>query len=152
MKRAIVAVVVSLLTWAYSDVLIWQRIFEANQLYSYDWAYQRGHFAVLMGLIALGMIALASTRIWAAWYGAATITLAYSGLGDVLYYVLDGRSLPAAMPWLDEFHPLVIGHPVTGGSVVVSSAIWLVLWALSLAGLTRFRASRLRRPVWGKVT
>jgi hypothetical protein len=134
--RFLLALPAVLIGWAWSDILIWQRIFEANHadhIQAFDRAYQAGHQFILVLLIAVVAIALWSR--WSLVFAAATWTLAYSGLADVLYYWLDGRALPAILPWLDTEHPFILFHPVTGGSVVASSALWIAAWTLVLAGL-----------------
>jgi len=85
---------------------------------------------------------------WSLWYAGATWTLAYSGLADVLYYVLDRRPVPAVLPWLDSFHPLVLFHPATAGGLVISSALWAACW-LALLGLGVVGAPRARRTNQG---
>jgi hypothetical protein len=135
--RVTVALAAGLFFYALSDVLLWQRIFEQHDLFQFDKQYQTGHAATLVGFLAIGMVLLLDTGWWALWYGAAFFTLSFSGLEDALYYWLDGRPIPDRLPWLDNRHPLIIGHPVTAESVVLSSAIWIVLWGASLALLPR---------------
>jgi hypothetical protein len=131
--RAVAALTVSLLTWALSDVQIWNRIFERGHLdhvAAYDAAYQVGHHTVLVGLLVVGVVALSSR--WSLWYAGALWTIAYGGLADVFYYLLDWRPLPDALPWLDAGHPLVLFHPVTQPALIASTALWLALWGASL--------------------
>jgi hypothetical protein len=125
----------ALLAWIVSDVQVWQRIFEADHvdhIPALEHAYQAGHLTVLYGLIAVGVVLQLGRPLWAAWYAAAVYTLAYSGLADLGYYVLDRRPVPATMPWLDLGHPLML-HPVTAGSAWLSSALWAVVWLATLA-------------------
>jgi len=138
-RRVVVALSVGLLFYALSDILLWQRIFEAHGLYQYDGAYQSGHVAILLALISSGMVLLLEARWWALWYGLAFYTLAFGGLADVLYYWLDGRALPAVLPWLDA-NRLILFHPVTSWSLLASAGLWTALWAASLA-------VRVRRPI-----
>jgi hypothetical protein len=130
MRRAIAAVSVALVAWSIQDILLWQRIFEANGLYQYDLQYQYWHQAFLILLIVLGAAWLHDK--WGLWFALATWTLANSGLADVLYYWLDGRAIPQTLPWLDSLHPLLLFHPSTNVSVVASSAVWVGFWVLSL--------------------
>ncbi len=146
------AVIVALTTWAWSDVLTWQRIFESHGMWAFDAQYQAGHEVVLYGLIALGFLfLLPSGRSWALGYGIAVYSLAYGGLADVLYYWLDGRVIPATLPWLDTGHPLILVHPVTAPGLLVSTLAWLLLWAfvVSLAITRAWHRRRvlLRRPI-----
>jgi len=133
------AVGVGLVFYALSDILLWQRIFEAHGLYQFDEQYQTGHVAVLVGMIALGVVLLFEAGWWAAWYAMAFFTLAFSGLEDVLYYVLDGRPIPSVCPWL-EVNRLILFHPVTNHSLLLSAGVWVAFWALSLELLPRLAA------------
>ncbi len=143
------AVAGALLTWSWSDVLTWQRIFEAGGLYQYDAAYQSGHQVVLFGLIALGvMLLLRSGLVWAAAYALAVYTLAYGGVADLLYYWLDRRALPSALPWLDSSHPLIVRHPVTAAGLEISAALWVGLW-LTLLAVQTWRCARPERSADG---
>ena len=143
------AVLLSVVTWAWSDVLTWQRIFESSGMYEFDARYQAGHEVVLWGFIVLGALLLVRAGIaWSAGYAFAVYTLAYGGLADGLYYWLDGRSLPATLPWLDAGHPLLLVHPVTASSLVVSVGVWCALWSglAILAAAWRVRRSGQARP------
>ena len=138
MRRKVgLALAAGLVFYALSDILLWQRVFEAHDLFQFDAQYQSGHVTTLVALIATGMILLYDAGLWALWYGLAFYTLTFSGLEDVLYYWLDGRALPAALPWLDGGNPLILFHPVTDVSLVASAALWVAFWALSLALLPR---------------
>jgi hypothetical protein len=142
-------VAVALLTWIWSDVQVWQRIFEANHvdhIPALDQAYQQGHLTVLYGLVAVGVIFQLGRPLLAAWYAAAVYTLAYSGLADVGYYVLDRRPVPATMPWLDVAHPLML-HPVTAGSAWLSSALWAAAWLVALVVVTVVTRRHDRAPL-----
>jgi hypothetical protein len=144
--KAALAVAVGLLTLAASDALIWGHIFEAqhmNHIASLDRVYHVGYLAVLAGLIGVGMVALWSW--WSLWYAAALGTLAQSGLEDVLYYWLDRRPLPTALPWLDAQHPLIPFHPVTSDGLVLSVCLWLGFWAVTLMVLAWWRSVRVRQ-------
>lgn len=88
-RRVAVALGVGLLFYALSDILLWQRIFEAHDLFQYDMQYQSGHASTLVAMIAVGVVLLWDARLWAAWYAVAFYTLTFSGLEDVLYYWLD---------------------------------------------------------------
>lgn len=131
-------------------MLLWQQIFEANDLFQFDRQYQSGHVATLVALIGVAVILLWDARAWALWYTAAFYTLAMGGFCDVLYYWLDYRSIPAAMPWLND-NPLVLFKPAGGGGLVASAAIWLVVWTviLLLAGRVGF-VGRIARGALGQ--
>jgi hypothetical protein len=129
--KVVMALATGLFFYALSDVLLWQRIFEAHELHVFDVAYQTGHREVLLGMIAAGVVLLWDARWWALWWAAAFYTLAFSGLEDVLYYWLDGRALPAVLPWLND-NRLILLKPVTAGSLLLSATIWIIFWAASL--------------------
>lgn len=133
--RVLVALAVGFLAYTGVDILIWQRIFEAqhvNNVPGFIAQYHDGYALVLAGFIANGVL-LIGRRLWpwALWYGAAFFTLAMSGLEDALYYVLDGKPIPAALPWLDA-NPLIPVHPVTSGTLLLSVGLWLGFWTATL--------------------
>jgi hypothetical protein len=49
---------------------------------------------------------------------------AFSGLEDILYYLLDGKSMPATLPWLDG-NPMIL-H-VSRAGVIGSVSLWLTV-------------------------
>jgi len=116
-------------------VLLWQRIFEAHDLFQFDAQYQSGHLSTLVALIGVGVVLLWDARLWALWYAAAFYTLTFSGLEDVLYYWLAGRSIPATLPWLDD-NRLIIFKPVTSETLLLNVALWILFWAASLVVLS----------------
>jgi hypothetical protein len=106
------------------DILIWQRIFETNHLwelgigtYHYGWTY------ALYGFMALGFIFFYPHVRRMIMFPASLALLAFSGLEDVLYYWLDGRAIPAVLPWLN-LNPLIL-QPVTRIHLLLSAAIWI---------------------------
>ena len=130
-RRVLVALFVALGFYALSDILLWQRIFEANSLSMFDAQYQTGHVAILIGLIGTGAVLLWDAGAWALWFGGALYTTAFGGVADVLYYWLDGRSVPAVLPWLDRSRLVFIrplGGDVTCVELLASAAFWLGLW------------------------
>jgi hypothetical protein len=127
--RPILTALVALLFYTITDILIWQRIFEANQMVEYADMYHTGWFVTLAGYALLGTIFL-----WGAWKDCLffLVTLfigAFSGLEDVLYYVLDGRGMPEALPWLNS-NPLIYGNSRATliGSVLFWMAVLVVLY------------------------
>lgn len=125
-RRILAALLVGELFFAYSDILTWQRVFEAHGLWQFDAAYQTGHRTVLLGMVAVGVILLWDSGLWAAWWAVAFYWLSFTGLEDTLYYWLDGRAIPDRLPWLDA-NPWIWPHPVTSWSLIGSSAFWLAL-------------------------
>lgn len=142
-KRVVLALTVGLFFYALSDILLWQRIFEAHDLFQFDYQYQSGHVATLVAMIAIGMILLLDAGWWALWYGAAFYTLCFSGLEDALYYLLQGKPIPEQLPWLDTYHSplLLFNEHVTRTSLVESTVFWISWWAVSLWLLPRVVAA-----------
>jgi hypothetical protein len=54
--------------------------------------------------------------------------LAFSGLEDILYYWLDGRVIPAMLPWLNK-NPLIV-HPISRTNLLLSASLWLCMVVL----------------------
>lgn len=130
--RIWVCVLAGLILFAWQDVLLWGRIFERDQLWQYIGIYHRGWFVMLWSLAIVGVL-----WTWPDWrrgllQTAMLITLAYSGLEDLLYYVLQLRPVPELLPWLDQ-HPLIFWAPVTRENLTANVLLWLVGWA----GVTR---------------
>jgi hypothetical protein len=124
--RIAAALAVGFLAYTGIDILVWQRIFEANHVEGvvvFQRAYHAGFALVLVSLVAIGVLLIHRLR-WALWYAAAFVALAFSGLEDALYYWLDGRAIPAVLPWLDA-NPLIPFHPVTRVSLIASAGLWL---------------------------
>jgi hypothetical protein len=121
--------------WFYTkiDILIWQRIFENHSLYEYGiGVYHWGWLQSLLGYMIVGAILFAPNWREVIGYPITLAVLAYSGLEDVLYYWLDGREIPATLPWLDK-NPLIL-HPITNTNLVLSAAFWVfVLIIIHLA-------------------
>jgi hypothetical protein len=121
--RPIITAVIALLFYTVTDILIWQRIFEANQMTHYANTYHTGWFVTLAGYALMGLVFM-----WGSWkecvyFLAALFIGAFSGLEDVLYYVLDGKQMPPYLPWLDP-NPLVFDTTRIG--VLISVSFWMV--------------------------
>ena len=130
-RRALAALLVALGFYSLSDILLWQRIFEANGLFMFDDAYQTGHVAILVGMMGVGGVLLLDSGLWALWFEGALYTTAFGGVEDVLYYWLDGKSVPAFLPWLDRSQLIfwrAPGGDVTNVVVLCSAAFWVGLW------------------------
>jgi len=109
-------------TWI--DILIWQRIFEANKLWDLGIGiYHQGWTWALFGFMALGMLFLFPDIRRMIMFPISLALLAFSGLEDVLYYWLDHRQIPDMLPWLST-NPLVI-QPVTRTNLLLSAALWI---------------------------
>lgn len=122
--RPIFAAVTAILFYTITDILIWQRIFENNQMIQYADVYHTGWFASLAGYAILGTILL-----WGAWKDCAYFIIslfigAFSGLEDVLYYILDGKPIPDALPWLTN-NPMIYHSSRFG--LIFSVIFWIVV-------------------------
>jgi hypothetical protein len=120
--RPIITAIIALLFYTVTDILIWQRIFEANQMTHYANTYHTGWFVTLAGYALMGLVFM-----WGSWreclyFLAALFIGAFSGLEDVLYYVLDGKHMPLYLPWLDR-NPLIFDTTRVG--VLISVAFWM---------------------------
>ena len=120
--RPILAAVVALLFYTIADILIWQRIFEANQLSEYADTYHSGWFLSLAGYATMGVILM-----WGNWKDCIFFLIslfigAFSGLEDVLYYVLDRKPIPESLPWLSS-NPMIYQDSRIG--VILSILFWL---------------------------
>jgi hypothetical protein len=121
--RPIVAAVVAILFYAITDILIWQRIFETHKMIEFADIYHTGWFVTLAGYAFIGTLLM-----WGSWkdclyFLIALFVGAFSGLEDILYYVLDLKPMPVSLPWLS-------GHPMIYGSsrleVIGSVLFWIV--------------------------
>lgn len=128
------ALAIALYFYAKMDILIWQRIFETHQLLAVGiGTYHWGWIHALFGFMFLGgLIFYPHLRRMISFPLSLTI-LAFSGLEDILYYWLDGRSIPPMLPWLN-LNPLIL-KPVTAKHLVLSAVFWILfVLVLDLAG------------------
>jgi len=110
--RALFAALIALLSYAVTDLLVWQRIFESNELIEYADTCRLGWFFLLTGYATVGVIMMSARWKDCVFFITAFGIGAYSGLEDVLCYVLDRKPLPASLPWMSGT-PLIFGHSRT---------------------------------------
>jgi len=120
--RTVIATIIALFFYTVTDILIWQRIFETNNMVEYADVYHAGWFVTLAGYAVMGTILL-----WGSWkdclyFVTALFVAAFSGLEDVLYYALDRKPMPEALPWRDGT-PMI--YHSTREGVIVSVIVWL---------------------------
>src|ERR671924_1012836 len=120
----VLAATLALLFYTFADILIWQRIFETNQMVQYANIYHTGWFVSLAGYAILGIVFM-----WGAWkdclyYLVALFVGAFSGLEDMLYYILDGKTMPESLPWL-EGNPMIFHVSREGVICRYRSGWWL---------------------------
>lgn len=120
--RPVIAAALALIFYTFADILIWQRIFETNQMVQYAEIYHTGWFVSLAGYAILGLVLM-----WGDWkdcvyFLVSLLVGAFSGLEDILYYMLDGKPMPDILPWL-EGNPMIL-HASRSG-VIGSVSLWL---------------------------
>jgi hypothetical protein len=134
--RPIIAAALALSFYTFADILIWQRIFETNQMVQYANIYHTGWFVSLAGYAILGLILM-----WGDWKDCLYFLIslfvgAFSGLEDVLYYLLDGKSMPDMLPWL-EGNPMIFHVSRVG--VISSVSLWLLALVILYLVLYQWR-------------
>jgi len=137
--RPVFAAALALTFYTFADILIWQRIFETNQMVQYANIYHTGWFVSLAGYAILGIVFM-----WGAWkdciyYLASLFVGAFCGLEDVLYYILDGKSMPDTLPWLDA-NPMIF-H-VSRAGVLGSVSLWLIALVVLYLLLYQWRSKK----------
>lgn len=142
--RPILAAIAAILFYTISDILIWQRIFESNQMTEYAQTYHTCWFISLLGYATIGLLLMWGSWKDCAYYLVALFIGAFSGLEDVLYYVLDRKPMPASLPWLAD-NPLIYHTSRIG--VLLSVFFWLAalgILYIALSGWTdrRHRTSQ----------
>jgi hypothetical protein len=120
--RPVVATLIALFFYTLTDILVWQRIFEAHNMVEYAGAYHAGWFVSLGGYATMGIILM-----WGKWkdclyFVVSLFVMAFSGLEDVLYYLLDRKPIPASLPWLGS-NPMIYGS--TRAEVLLSVLFWI---------------------------
>jgi len=122
--RPVLATIIALLFYTGTDILVWQRIFEANQMIEYADVYHTGWFISLAGYAVMGLLLM-----WDSWkdclyFIISLFVTAFSGLEDMLYYLLDGKPIPDALPWLDN-NPMI--HHSSRFGLISSVIFWLLI-------------------------
>lgn len=121
--RPIIAALIAIFFYTITDILVWQRVFETHKLVEYADTYHTGWFVSLAGYATIGIILM-----WDAWkeclyFLLALLVGAFSGLEDILYYVLDKKPLPESLPWLSN-NPMIYASSRTG--LISSVLFWMV--------------------------
>ncbi|HXQ37670.1 MAG TPA: hypothetical protein VN843_26920, partial [Anaerolineales bacterium] len=92
--RPVIAAITALMFYTIADILVWQRIFEANNMVEHADTYHIGWFVSLAGYATIGLLLM-----WGEWkdclfFLTSLFVGAFSGLEDVLYYILDRKPMP----------------------------------------------------------
>jgi hypothetical protein len=137
--RPILVALVALLFYTVTDILVWQRVFETHQMFQFASSYHTGWFVSLAGYAVVGTLLM-----WGAWRDCLYFILclvvgAFSGMEDLLYYLLDGKPIPDHLPWLAS-NPMIY-HPTRAG-VMSSVGFWVLALALVYILLYLWRAGR----------
>jgi hypothetical protein len=135
--RPVIAAAMALLFYTFADILIWQRIFETNQMVEYASIYHTGWFVSLAGYAIMGVLLM-----WGVWKDCLYFLIslfvgAVCGLEDILYYLLDGKPMPDTLPWL-EGNPMIYHVSRTG--VIWSVLFWLMALVILYVFLYQWQA------------
>ena len=138
--RPVLATAIALVFYTVTDILVWQRIFEANQMIEFADVYHTGWFISLGGYAAMGLLLM-----WGEWkdcfyFLISLFVSAFSGLEDILYYVLDGKPVPEALPWLAN-NPMIYHSSRTG--LISSVVFWFVMLGILYFVLYEWKSRRL---------
>jgi hypothetical protein len=150
--RFFFALALAVFFYSKMDILIWQRIFESPELWDIGMGvYHWGWMHALFGFMALGSLFFYPHLRRMITFPMSLAILVFSGLEDILYYWLDGRTIPAELPWLDQ-NPLIL-KPVTDQTLILSAGIWLmVVLILEFVGIFVDRMAGTRQePIRQKV-
>jgi hypothetical protein len=134
--RSILVTLIALLFYTITDILVWQRIFETNQMVEYADAYHAGWFVSLAGYATIGLLLM-----WGAWkdclfFLTSLFVGAFSGLEDMLYYILDRKPIPDALPWLAN-NPMIYHSSRTG--LISSVMLWIAVLTVLYLFLYRWK-------------
>jgi hypothetical protein len=139
--RPLIAALMALGFYTITDILVWQRIFETNQLVMFANTYHAGWFVSLAGYAMVGVVVMSDRIKDCLFFLVALFIGAYSGLEDILYYVLDRKPVPESLPWL-EHNPLIRG---TGRADLILSAIFWLAVLIALYAVLYLRRDSARR-------
>jgi hypothetical protein len=120
--KPLIATIIALLCYTVTDILIWQRIFEANQMTHFAPTYHAGWLVSLFGYAMMGLLLM-----WGVWKDClyflfSLLISAFSGMEDVLYYFLDRKPMPHELPWLDN-NPMIFD--ISRNGVIGSAFFWV---------------------------
>jgi hypothetical protein len=121
--RPIFAALSAVFFYTVTDILVWQRVFETHKLVKYADTYHTGWFVSLAGYATIGIILMCGAWKECLYFLLTLLVGAFSGLEDVLYYVLDKKPMPESLPWLSS-NPMIYTSSRTG--VISSVLFWLI--------------------------
>ena len=85
--RPVLATIIAILFYTITDILVWQRIFEANQMIEYADVYHTGWFITLAGYATMGVLLMWNDWKDCLYFSISLFVTAFSGLEDILYFV-----------------------------------------------------------------
>ena len=140
--RPVITALTALLFYTIADILVWQRIFEANNMVEHADTYHIGWFVSLAGYATIGILLM-----WGEWkdclfFLTSLFVGAFSGLEDVLYYLLDRKPMPESLPWLDG-NPMI--YHVSREGVLLSVLFWIT--ALVILYIWLYLRRNERQPI-----
>ena len=121
--RPIIAALIAIFFYTITDILVWQRVFETHKLVEYADTYHTGWFVSLAGYATIGIILMWDVWKECLYFLLALFIGAFSGLEDVLYYVLDKKPMPESLPWLSN-NPMI--HASSRSGVIWSVLFWML--------------------------
>ena len=125
--RPVFAAALALFFYTLADILIWQRIFEANHMVRYANIYHTGWFVSLAGYATLGVVLMWGTWKDCLYFLISLFVGAFCGLEDVLYYLIDRKPMPETLPWLAG-NPMI--YQVSRLGVISSVLFWMIALVL----------------------
>ena len=142
--RPVITALTALLFYTIADILVWQRIFEANNMVEHADTYHIGWFVSLAGYATIGILLM-----WGEWkdclfFLTSLFVGAFSGLEDMLYYLLDRKPMPESLPWLDG-NPMI--YHVSREGVLLSVLFWITSLVLLYIWLYWRRNERQPIPI-----
>lgn len=139
--RPILAAALALFFYTLADILIWQRIFEANHMVRYANIYHTGWFVSLAGYATLGVVLMWGTWKDCIYFLISLFVGAFCGLEDVLYYLMDRKPMPETLPWLAG-NPMI--YHASRAGVIWSVVFWMLALVFLYVVLYQWRVHRAR--------
>jgi hypothetical protein len=98
-----------------------------------------GWFISLAGYAAMGVLLMWDNWKDCVYFLISLLVAAFSGLEDILYYILDGKPVPEALPWLAN-NPMIYHSSRTG--LITSVLFWLILLVIFYFMLYQWKFTR----------
>ena len=92
--RPVVATLIALLFYTLTDILVWQRIFEAHNMVEFAGTYHAGWFVSLAGYASMGVLLM-----WGRWKDCLYFVISLVSALGVLLASMVLFDLPVRGPW-----------------------------------------------------